>query len=232
MQKNELLKEFFVNKNYNKIIETLSASQNPLENEYLARAYLEVKNYAKAEQIYKSLNMQYEYGRCCLLQGKLEETQEIWKGIKDDTPATHWGKSLLQFINLYVINVPTFFQIRAFLEVDMDALLNAGMITYCENIANGVHLLAKNNQESYKFIGRVFVNNNYVDLAELFLNNAKDICYIDPEVHFLLAKCYLQKNDIEKAKNTLKTSLEKGYGYYPAKKLLEKINWDLYSKFH
>lgn len=224
MHKNELLKEFFVTKNYNKIIELFSETQDTKEKEFLARAYLEKKDYSNAERVFKSLNMQYEYGRCCLLQGKLKETSEIWKAITEDTPAVLWGKSLLEFINLYVINVPTFFQIRAFLEVDFDALLNAGMVTYCENIANGVHLLAQNNQESYKFIGRVFVNNNYFDLAELFLNKAKDICYIDPEVHFLLAKCYLNKKDIIGAKKALNTSLEKGYGYYPAKKLLEKIN--------
>ena len=85
-------------------------------------------------------------------------------------------------------------------------------------------MLAQNNQESYKFIGRVFVNNEYFDLAELFLKRAKDICYVDPEVHFLLAKCHLHNNDKKEAKKALKTSIEKGYGYYPAKKLLEAIN--------
>ena len=224
MQKKELLTEFFVKKNYNKIIELFSDTQEPLEKEFLARAYLENKNYNKAEQLYKVLNKPYEYGRCCLLQGKYKETEEIWNSIKEDTPAVLWGKSLLEFINLYVKHIPTFFQIRAFLEVDFDALLNAGLITYCENIANGAHLLAQNNQESYKFIGRVFVNNKYIDLAELFLKKAKDICYIDPEIHFLLAKCYLEKNNKEDAICSLRTSIEKGYGYYPAKKLLEKIN--------
>ena len=224
MQKKELLIEFFVNKNYDKIIELFSDSQDPIEKEFLARAYLENKKYAFAEEIYKNLDKPYEYGRCCLLQGNLEETQKIWNAIEEDTPAVLWGKSLLEFINLYVIHIPTFFQIRAFLEVDLDALLNAGLITYCENIANGAHLFAQNNQESYKFIGRVFVNNKYYDLAELFLNKAKDICYIDPEVHFLLAKCYLDKNNITDAQKALNTSIEKGYGYYPAKKLLEKIN--------
>lgn len=224
MQKKELLTEFFVKKNYNKIIELFSDTQEPLEKEFLARAYLENKNYNKAEQLYKVLNKPYEYGRCCLLQGKYKETEEIWNSIKEDTPAVLWGKSLLEFINLYVKHIPTFFQIRAFLEVDFDALLNAGLITYCENIANGAHLLAQNNQESYKFIGRVFVNNKYIDLAELFLKKAKDICYIDPEIHFLLAKCYLEKNNKEDAIYSLRTSIEKGYGYYPAKKLLEKIN--------
>ena len=62
----------------------------------------------------------------------------------------------------------------------------------------------------------------YSDKNEL-LNQAKELCYIDPEVHYLLAKCYINEGDIKKAKNSLNTSVEKGYGYYPAKKLLEKI---------
>ena len=75
MQKKELLTEFFVKKNYNKIIELFSDTQEPLEKEFLARAYLENKNYNKAEQLYKVLNKPYEYGRCCLLQGKYKETE-------------------------------------------------------------------------------------------------------------------------------------------------------------
>ena len=224
MDRKELLKDFFVTKDYKKLKNILSESNNPSEKEILARIYLEEKKYSLAASIYEKINMQYEYGRCELLCGNLETAKAVWNDIKEETPALLWGKSLLEFINLYVMHVPTFFQIRAFLEVDFDALLNANLITYCENIANGAHLFAQNNQESYKFIGRVFVNNGYFDLAELFLKRAKDICYLDPEVHFLLAKCFINKNNYIEAKKSLQTSIEKGYGYYPARKLLEKIN--------
>lgn len=223
MDRIELLKDFYADKNYNKLKTLLVNSNISEEKEILARVYLEEKAYKSAAKIYNELGMIYEYGRCELLQGNLENARELWLSIKEDSPPVLWGKSLLEFINLYVIHIPTFFQIRAFLEVDFDALLNAKMISYCENIANGAHLFAQNNQESYKFIGRVFVNNGYFDLAELFLNKAKDMCYVDPEVHFLLAKCFISKNDYNQAKSALTTSLEKGYGYYPAKKLLENL---------
>ncbi len=224
MDKKEILTKFYVDKDYSRLKSALIASESPYELDILAKIYIEEKNYNEAARIYYKSGMLYEYGRCCLLSGNIEETSHIWRTIKEDNPATLWGKSLLEFINLYVVNIPTFFQIRAFLEVDLDALLQADLITYCENIANGAHLFAQNNPESYKFIGRVFVNNKYYELAELFLKKAKDVCYVDPEVHFLLAKCYLHKNDIKKAKASLKTSMEKGYGYYPAKKLLKEIN--------
>lgn len=223
MNKQDLIKEFYGSKNHQKLKEILKGTTHPLEKEYLARICLEEKNYREAAILYKETGMLYEYGRCELLCGNLEKTKEIWSGIKEETSAVLWGRSLLEFINLYVIHVPTFFQIRAFLEVDLDALLKAGLITYCENIVNGAHLFEQNNQESYKFIGRVFINNSYYDLAYLFLQKAKDICYVDPEVHMMLAKCYLQKNDIKEAKQSLRTSLEKGYGYYPAKKMLEQL---------
>lgn len=224
MDRKELLKKFFVTKDYDNLKLLLANSTSIYEKEYLAKLYVEEKDYTKASEIYRNIGMHFEYGRCELLNGNLENAKKIWQNIKEDSSPLLWSKSLLEFINLYVVHVPTFFQIRAFLEVDLDALLKAGHITYCENIVNGAHLFAQNNQESYKFIGRVFVNNSYFDLAELFLKRAKDICYVDPEVHFLLAKCHINNNDINEAQKALKTSIEKGYGYYPAKKLLETIN--------
>ncbi len=224
MSKQILMQKFFVEKDYKYLISNIQETGDKYALNILAKSYIELNDYSSAGLIYEKLNMQYEHGRCELLQGNMENTKKIWKSIKEETPATLWGKSLLEFINLYVINVPTFFQIRAFLELDLDAILNANLINYAENIANGAHIFAKNNQESYKFIGRVFVNNKYFDLAKLYLNEAKNICYIDPEVHYLLAKCYIHEGDTEKATKSLKTSVEKGYGYYPAKKLLENIN--------
>ncbi len=223
MNRKELLTRFYVDKDYDKLKSVLRDSADISEHDILARIFIEEKNYTKAAEIYFNAGMLYEYGRCQLLCGNLAETKKIWSVLKTDDPAVHWGKSLLEFIDLYVMHIPTFFQIRAFLEVDLDALLQANLISYCENIANGAHLLAQNNPESYKFIGRVFVNNKYFELAELFLKKAKDVCYVDPEIHFLLAKCYLNKNDIKRAKEALKISMDKGYGYYPAKKLLNEI---------
>lgn len=227
MNKQELMTEFFVNKDYKKLKLILNDSTSPVEQEYLARVMVEEGNYSKASEIYKKLNMLYEFGRCELMRGNIEETKNIWSKIKNETPATLWGRSLLEFINLYVIHTPSFFQIRAFLEVDLDALLKANLITYCENIVNGAHIFEQTNQESYKFIGRVFINNGYFDLADLFLQKAKNVCYVDPEVHFLLAKCHIHNNDIEPAKKALKTSIEKGYGYFPAKKLLLELEKNL-----
>ena len=129
-----------------------------------------------------------------------------------------------RIIEMYVIHIPAFFQIRSFLEMDLDALLKAGQIKFAENIINGADLFAKANSESYKFIARVLVNNNYHSLAGVFLEKAKNVCYVDPELHYLCAKCSLHKHDINSAKKSLELAIETGFGYYPAKKLLNEIN--------
>lgn len=223
MKKKDLLIEFYKNKNFEYLKSILLISQDAGDRNYLAKIYMKENDYVRAGEIYKSLNMLYEYGRCLLLQGKFDKTKALWSSLKEENPAILWGRSLLEFIELYVEHMPTFFQVRSFLEMDLDALLNANLIGYCENIINGADLFARANTESYKFIGRVLVNNNYHKLAEVFLEKAQEICYVDPEVHFLSAKCSLFKNDKKEAIKSLQIAIDKGFGYYPAKKLLEDI---------
>lgn len=224
MNNQELLKAFYKNKNYAFLKQVLSKSTDYRDKNYLAKVYVQEGDYKIAGEIYKSIGMTYEYGRCLLLQGEIDKTKELWHSIKEITPAVLWGHSLIEFIELYVEHLPTFFQIRSFLEMDLDALLNSNQIGICENIINGADLFARANSESYKFIARVLVNNNYHKLAEVFLEKAKDICFVDPEVHFLYAKCYLFNKEKDEAIKALKTAIDKGFGYYPAKKLLDQIN--------
>lgn len=223
MKNINLLSEFYVKKNFLELKSFLEKQNDFEAYRYLAKIYLKENDYLKSAYYFEKCKMLYEVGRCYLLAGKLEETRKIWKSIKNDNPATLWGQSLLQFIDLYVVDIPTFFQIRCFLEVDLNDLIQAGQREYAENIMNGANLFARANSESYKFIGRVMVNNNYHEIAMYFLNQAKDICYVDPEVHFLIAKCYLNEQKKSSAIKSLETAIEKGYGYYPAKKLLAAI---------
>lgn len=223
MNRKDLLNKFYVEKDYLTLKKLLCNSDCPSELEFLAEIYLKEEAFEKAERIYQMAGLRYQEGRCRLLQGDYESAKEIWLSIKIPSSPLLWGLSMIQFIERYVTDVPTFFQIRAFLEVDLDALLKAKQYDYCENIINGADLMAKNNPECYKFIGRVFVNNNLHDMAKVFLEKAKDICYIDPEVHFLLAKCYIANNNLKRAQNSLETCIDKSPGYYPASKLLSQI---------
>ena len=224
MNRAELLNSFYVKKDYTGLKSALEFSKDPKEQEILAQIYIIEQNYPKAQKIYEKLGMIYEQGRCFLLSGDLERTKELWYSVKDDYLPLLWGHHLLQFIDRYVTDIPPFFQIRSFLEVDLDALLSAKQYEFCENIINADDIMAQNNTECYKFIGRVFVYHNFFDIAKIYLEKAKNICYADPEVHFLFAKCYLAKNDIQRAIFSLKTCLERANNYYPAQKLLDEIS--------
>ena len=224
MKNQDLLVQFHQKHNYEFLKSVLSDSDDILDKYFLARIYMKENNYQKAGELFKSTDKLYEYGRCLLLLGKLEKAKALWNSLPQDSPAVLWGISLIEFIEMYVIHIPTFFQIRSFLEMDLDALLCANQIKFAENVINGADLYAKANSESYKFIARVLVNNNYHKLAEVFLEKAKAVCYVDPEVHFLCAKCSLFRNDKKQAVKSLKIAIDKGFGYYPAKKLLDEIN--------
>ncbi len=223
LSKEELLSELYIKKNYAKLKKILFHSDDAYDLEILGRIYTEEMDFSSALSIYKRLGMMYEYGRILLIQGCLKEAKSVWYNLDVDSSIVLWGRSLIQFIERYVSVVPGFFQIRSFLEVDLDALMRARQYEFCENIINCADLMAQNNTECYKFIGRVFVNHKLYDIAKLYLQKAKEVCYADPEVHFLFAKCYIANNNTLRAVNSLKTCLEKAHDYYPAQKLLREL---------
>lgn len=177
-------------------------------------------DWKKAKKLFTKINAQYERGYCELMLGNFEKTKKIWLELEPQSPVIEWGQSLLGFIELHVVKSPTFFQIRNFLEMDLDALLKARQSGFAENIINGAHIFAQINPESYKYLGRVLLNNKYYKISKMFLDTAKNICYKDPEVHFLLAKYYIANAQTEDAKKSLKTTLEIEPAYFPAKNLL------------
>ena len=142
MNRAELLNSFYVKKDYTGLKSALEFSKDPKEQEILAQIYIIEQNYPKAQKIYEKLGMIYEQGRCFLLSGDLERTKELWYSVKDDYLPLLWGHHLLQFIDRYVTDIPPFFQIRSFLEVDLDALLSAKQYEFCENIINADRLRA------------------------------------------------------------------------------------------
>ena len=79
MDKQSLIETFYLKKDYDSIIENVSNLNSNYEKSILARVYLEKKDYLAAAGVYKDADMLYEYGRCCLLLGELEQTKEIWK---------------------------------------------------------------------------------------------------------------------------------------------------------
>lgn len=175
------------------------------------------------EDFFKQNDFALEYGYCRLLSGDAEGAKSSFlKTAKQDFRAD-WARKLIQFIQGYVSNVPSYFQIRNFLEIDLNLLIKAGQAQFVENIINGADLFYSINPESYKFIARAMYNNDFPEVALYYLHKAKDKFYYDPEMHFMLANCYVKQGDILRAKESARNCLNILPAYFPAKKLLDTL---------
>lgn len=192
-------------------------------------SYIEAKNkflsgdYLLAEDYFKQNGFVLEYGYCKLLSGEIASAKTIFKTVSDQDLRADWAYKLIQFIEGYVVDVPSYFQVRNFLEIDLNLLIEAAQPAFVENIINGADLFYSVNPESYKFIGRVMLFNNFDDIALHYLKKAKDKFYYDPEMHLMMANCYINSGDKPLAKTAINCCLGMLPNYYPAKKLLETI---------
>lgn len=176
------------------------------------------------ENFFKQNSFDLEYAYCKLLQGDAQTAATYFRKLQSCDNRANWGLCLLQFVNCYVTNPPTYFQIRNFLEIDLNLLINAGQAQFVENIINGADIFYSINPESYKFISRVMLYNDFPEIALYFLSKAKDKFYSDPEMHFMLANCYLKQNNVQSAIESLNNCLGILPAYFPAKNLLLKLN--------
>lgn len=163
-----------------------------------------------------------EAGYCYIVLDKLEKAQEMFNLAKDYDIRAMWGLLLIQMIKDDIRSFPTYFQVRNFLELDLNILILYCKGNYVEKIIKYADFMAYYNPECYKFIGRVFWVNNLIPAALFFLRKAKDKFYQDPELHYLLAYIfYHNENNIEQCKKSLNTCLEILPEYAPAKNLLK-----------
>ncbi len=166
-----------------------------------------------------------EAGYCYIILDKLEKAQEMFNQIKETNIRARWGLLLIQMIKEDINTFPTYFQVRNFLELDLNILILYCKGNYIEKVIRYADFLAYYNPECYKFIGRVFWANNLIPAALFFLRKAKDKFYQDPELHYLLAYIfYHNENNFDQAKKSLNTCIEILPEYAPAKNLLKKIN--------
>lgn len=194
------------------------------------QSYIDAKSkffegdFLTAENYFKQHNCVLEYAYCKLLEGDADNAKAAFLSIYKNDLRADWGRKLIQFIQGYVVEVPSYFQIRNFLEIDLNLLIKAGQPDYVENIINGADIFYSINPESYKFIARVMLNNGFQEVAIFYLNKAKDKFYNDPELHLMLASCHIKNNDIPKAKASIQDCLTILPDYFPAKMFLAKIS--------
>ena len=142
---NKARQELLINKNpdvaINLLLESAESFKEDSEFYYnlskstLALAFQEKQEYKKAAKVYKEAGERYQAGFCELLSGNQNEAEKLWYSCCSASPAAQWGICLLDFINLRPNpHVPTYLQIRNFLEMDIGNFIIANKTRYAENI--------------------------------------------------------------------------------------------------
>lgn len=164
-----------------------------------------------------------EVGYCKLLCEDISQAKQIFSTLKESDVRAQWALFMISLIEGDVREYPTYFQLRNFLEIDLNILITHYKGDYVEKIIRYADFMFNINPEVHKFIGRVLYNNNLEQQAIYFLDRAKNYFYTDPELHYLLAFYYYNKKDYKNAQIALKNCLNILPKYFPAKNLLNKI---------
>lgn len=172
-----------------------------------------------ADVIVKQDSIDYAY--LLVLGDDLERAARLFANF--DSPRSKWGVVLCEILSGCIIHFPTYFEIRNFLEIDIDFLLQNKKIDYLELLLGSSEVLSEINPETYKFISRVMLENNILDSAILYMKKYENICYKDPELHFLYCKYYLKRNEYKNALNSIGVCLCYFPDYYPGIKQKEYI---------
>lgn len=175
------------------------------------------------QQFFQTNGYELEQAYAELLNDNLLKAEAIFSSIADKDIRAHWALVMLSFIEGKVNDYPSYFEIRNFLEIDLNILITYFKGEYVEKIIRYSDYMFTINPEVYKFIGRVFWNNDLKEQALFFLNRAKNYFYHDPELHYLLAVVYLDKKDYLNTFKAVNDCLTVLPDYYPAVDLLNKL---------
>ena len=162
---------------------------------------------------FKAISVESAY--LAILNDDLDTAFSIFKSI--DSPRAKWGVVLVDIVKGFIEHYPTYFDIRNFLEIDLDFFIKNEKIDYVEMILGSLEILSNINQETYKYVARVMIENDLNKAAIEYLEKSKNIFYSDPELHFLLAKYYFKIKEYQKADFYIIECLKILPEYYPAK---------------
>ena len=178
-------------------------------------------NYKELLQSDKRFAYPMETAYALFLSGNFVEAEKVLAG--QDSIRINWLRELILLIKDEGMPNVTYFQIRNFLELDIDLFIRAQKAAYLEKLLAYSCVLTKVNRETYKFIARVLFNNNLISLAKYYFDLYKNEVFYDPELHFMYAKYYILKQEYEDALVSIEHCLRAMPHYYPAQKLKSEI---------
>lgn len=171
-----------------------------------------------------------EHAYCKLIEEDLKGAKQLFLKTKDHDNRALWGYKIVSILQnksrdkeIFYDDMPTFFQLRNFLELDLSILLTYHKGNYVETLCMYSDIFQDINSESYKYFARAFHFNNYREFAEYFAQKAKNSFYNDAELHYHIALMFYQKGNFEVAKNHCLSCLHILNGYHPAQKMLNEL---------
>lgn len=178
---------------------------------------LEDGNGISLRDYFKENNFLLEYGYTYLLDGNLDKAYEILSTLT--SPRAEWASYIIPFLQGLHGSLPTFFQIRNFLEIDIALFLKYKKTDYVQKLIDIADFMQDINSETYKFIARVLFKHGYMNASKIFMDKSANYYYKDVELHYLYVEFYLAHNDRENALKALRTCLRINPEYYPAVKM-------------
>lgn len=161
------------------------------------------------------------YGK--LLCDDIEGAKKIFGTIADRDIRGHWALFMISLIEGEAQEYPSYFELRNFLEIDLNILITYYKGDYVEKIIRYADYMYAINPEVHKFIGRVLYNNGLVEQGLFFLNRAKSYFYHDPELHYMLGYIYFNQGKLDEAQKALENGLRILPEYFPSENLLKNI---------
>ena len=213
------LKKLYVDKDYDKL---LNSDEFDLESR--AKTFLMTGIFEESAKLYNQLKMSFEEGYCYLLLGNIDQAEIIWNDLGDENPWLLWGRSLIEILRGELQNYPTYLQLRNFMEVEMSIFLKFGRNDLFDKVLGALEVLKEINPECYKYVGRVLLNCGQARRALYYLSKFCDINFNDPEIQYLLAKCYVELGFTGLAHSAIANCLNIAPNYYPAVSFFDGVD--------
>ena len=157
----------------------------------------------------------------CILNDDLKTASAIFESL--DSPRARWGMILVSTLEGFIQIYPTYFDIRNFLEIDLDFLIKNEKVDYVQMVLGALELFSSINHETYKYVARVMYENKYYKSAREYMEKSKQIFYNDPELHFMYAKFFYEFGNYSEAEFYIDECISILPDYYPAKVMKKKI---------
>ena len=172
-----------------------------------------------------------ELAYCKLLEEDYKGAKRLFLSIKDESPRAEWGYKITSILQrkhstepIYREELPSYFQLRNFLEVDLALFIKHGKGNFVEILCAYADIFADINLECYKFYARVFHFCDYPQFADFFAKKAKEHFYRDAELHCQIAIMHYARKNWELAQQHCFSCLYILSEYYPAEQLLSEIS--------